>query len=234
VRTWQRQDEERTMSPPGSGPDRAAWLSDRPEPDLEVGDVAVRAWTRADGPALLLAVLESLQELRPWMPWATGAYGPGDAAAFVEHALASRADGREFLYAIVDPERRVVGACGLHPRLEPGGLEIGYWVHTAHTGRGLATRAAAALTALAMDVDGVTHVEVHHDRANHRSALIPRRLGFEPALTRTSEPAAPRETGVEVVWRLTRAAYAESPARGLVHPATESSHSRVPRPRPLP
>lgn len=47
----------------------------------------------------------------------------------------------------------VVGGCGLHRRVGPGGLEIGYWVHAAWTRRGIAaaagfTRVAAAPRAL--------------------------------------------------------------------------------------
>lgn len=213
------------MSLPANGTDVPPWLSVRPAPAAEAGDVGVRAWSRADGPQLLLAVLESLEELRAWMPWATTAYGPEDAASFVEHALEARAARREFLYAIVDTDGGVLGACGLHPGLRPGGLEIGYWVHTAHAGRGVATRATAALVGLALNLGEVTHVEVRHDQANRRSERIPIRLGFEHVTSRPTEPAAPRDTGTEVVWRLDRAAYPASPARRLVRSHADPRHS---------
>lgn len=212
------------MSLPHAGADVPPWLSVRPAPAAEVGDVGVRAWSRADGAQLLLAVLESLEELRAWMPWATTAYGPEDAASFVEHALGARADSREFLYAIVDPDGEVLGACGLRPGLRPGGLEIGYWVHTAHAGRGVATLATAALVGLALDLGEVTHVEVRHDQANRRSERIPRRLGFARVAARPADPTAPRNTGTEVVWRLDRAAYHASAARRLVRSHADSRH----------
>ena len=51
--------------------------------------------------------------------------------------------GRDFLYLILDPaEQIVLGSTGLHPQAEPVALEIGYWIRTDQTGRGLATGAA--------------------------------------------------------------------------------------------
>jgi RimJ/RimL family protein N-acetyltransferase len=41
----------------------------------------------------------------------------------------------------------VIGSSGLMRRIGPGGLDIGYWLHPAWTGKGLATTAVAALTA---------------------------------------------------------------------------------------
>lgn len=45
-------------------------------------------------------------------------------------------------------------------RIGPGGLETGYWVHQAHTRRGLATAAAAALTDAALALPGIDRVEI--------------------------------------------------------------------------
>ena len=65
----------------------------------------------------------------------------------VRARLASRHEdfvqGRDFFYLIFDPSEQVVlGSTGLHPRVGPEALEIGYWVRTDQTGRGLATEAA--------------------------------------------------------------------------------------------
>jgi len=53
-------------------------------------------------------------------------------------------------------------------------------------------------------LDGVTHVEIHHDVANVRSGRIPEALGFRHVEDRARPPAAPGETGVERVWRRVR------------------------------
>jgi ribosomal-protein-serine acetyltransferase len=89
-------------------------------------------------------------------------------------------------------------------RCGPGGLEIGYWVHRAYTGRGLATAATAALIEEAFGLPGVDWVEIVHDELNVASGQIPRKLGFTEAERRPMDSPPPSGTGTGVVWRLTR------------------------------
>jgi ribosomal-protein-serine acetyltransferase len=103
---------------------------------------------------------------------------------------------------------RVAGSCGLHRRIGPGGVEIGYWVHPAFTRRGLATTAARLLTVAAFLLPAIDRVEIHHDRANAASAGIPRKLGFELAgEVPAKEQGAPAEIGIDCRWRMTRGAW---------------------------
>ena len=90
-------------------------------------------------------------------------------------------------------------------RIGKKGLEIGYWVHPFFTGQGFATRAAQALTTLGLSVRGVSHVEIHHDKANLASGRVPLKLGFELVGERPVEAVAPGETGVHCIWRTDRA-----------------------------
>lgn len=183
----------------------STWLASPPDDHLEHGGLVLRAWRFGDGPGLLAAVLESIEELHPWMPWARRDYGPLDAEAFIEHAIRARRDGSGFLYAIIEHDD-LAGAIGLHRRDDPPRLEIGYWVHTAHAGRGLATRSVRLLAGAALRLPEVTCLEIRHDRANTRSGNVPRRVGFAMIRDQARQPTAPGETGREYVWRLTDAA----------------------------
>lgn len=128
---------------------------------------------------------------------------PGGALHRAERA--DWASGDAYQYAITS-DGVVVGSCGLVRRIGPGGLEIGYWLRPADTGRGLVTAAAAALVREAFALPEVDRVEIIHDLANTRSAGVPRRLGFTEVGRRASRrlPAAPGESGIEVMWRLIR------------------------------
>jgi ribosomal-protein-serine acetyltransferase len=167
--------------------------------------VELRHWRVEDAGAMARAVRESLEHLRPWMPWAADEpKPPGEHAELIRGWEAERrAGGDEYLGVWLDGE--VVGSCGLHRRIGPGGLELGYWIHAAHVRRGLATEVARQLCERAFADPEIDRVEVHHDRANVASGGVPAKLGFEHVGDTPRPPQAPGEEGVERVWRLTRA-----------------------------
>jgi RimJ/RimL family protein N-acetyltransferase len=169
---------------------------------LGSGVVTLRRWREGDVVALHQVVQESLDHLRPWMAWVADGYPMAAAAEFVAATADDWARGAAFNYAVF-VSGRLAGAAGLMARIGPGGLELGYWLHPAHTGQGAATRAASLLCEEAFRT-GADRVEIVTDVANFRSAAIPRRLGFKQITRREpQEPVTPGEDGLDVVWRLT-------------------------------
>jgi RimJ/RimL family protein N-acetyltransferase len=171
-----------------------------PERIIVGGGLVLRRWRPADAEALSRAIDESLEHLRPWMPWA--------APASLEERRAILASwerewdmGGDLVYGLLLGPL-VVGSFGLHRRIGPGGLEIGYWVHAAHTRRGYASAAVATLTSMAFTLPGIAVVEIHHDRANLASEGVPRTLGFTLVGEHSSSP--PAEPGIYRAWRMTR------------------------------
>src|SRR5712691_4555251 len=178
---------------------------ERPREILTHGPVTLRRWQAGDADRLCLAVIESLDQLRPWMPWAAG-YGPDSAAEFLRQSEQDWETGKAFNYAITVPGSEVAGGCGLMAKAGQRGLEIGYWVHSGHARRGLATAAAAALTAQGLALSGIDWIEIVHDEGNAASGRIPRKLGFIEVERRAHPPEQPDAAAgaIDVVWRLTR------------------------------
>jgi ribosomal-protein-serine acetyltransferase len=165
--------------------------------------VTLRRWRRADAETVFEAVRESLDHLRPWMPWAAG-YGPADAVEFTASCERDWESGDAYNYAVTTAGV-TVGSCGLMRRSGPTGLEIGYWLHPDHTGRGLASMSTIALVDAALTLPGVDHVEISHDARNAASEAVPRRLGFIEVERRARQrPHLSGEVGTDVVWRLTK------------------------------
>ncbi len=178
--------------------------NERPDEVIEHGPVTLRRHHEDDLDALLEAVTESAGHLRPWMPWAVN-YGRESAQEFLAGSVQGWDEGTVFNYAITTTGAgALAGGIGLMPRIGPGGLEIGYWVHRAYTRRGLATVASAALVEQAFRLPGVDRVEIVHDELNVASGGIPRKLGFTEVERRPMDLPAPEGNGVGVVWRLTR------------------------------
>jgi ribosomal-protein-serine acetyltransferase len=177
-------------------------MTERPEDLLSRPPVTLRRHRADDLDAVFQAVTESLDHLRPWLPWAAG-YTRQSAAEFLAKSAQGWADGTEYGYAII-AGGVLAGGCGLMRRIGPGGLEIGYWVHQAWTRRGLATAASAALVEAAFRLPGVDRIEIVHDELNVASAGVPRKLGFTQVARRSVDPAPPAGTGTGIVWRLLR------------------------------
>jgi RimJ/RimL family protein N-acetyltransferase len=177
--------------------------------------LVIRCWNPADAPILKTAIDESLEHLRPWMPWVSGE--PTDLQAKIDtlRYFRGRFDlNQDFIYGIFTlDEQRVVGGTGLHTSLGHNVREIGYWIHSQFTHQGLATEVSAALTCVAFEIDQVDRVEIHCDPENVFSAAVPRKLGFthEATLRRRTVRAdgLARDT---MIWSLLHEEYPTSVA----------------------
>lgn len=181
---------------------------ERPAPPetIDAGAVLLRRVTAADAPELADAIRASLDHLGPWMPWAHADYGLDDARGFARKAEEQWRDREEFHYAIRPGGGAAVGAVGLLDRIGPGTLEVGYWLHRGHTGKGYVTTAVRALAGAAFALPGVVRLVIKHDAANRASGAVPARLGYTEVGCECREPEAPGETGTLLVWELRRPA----------------------------
>jgi RimJ/RimL family protein N-acetyltransferase len=154
----------------------------RPADRLRAPGLLLHRWCPADTDDLLAVVQRSREHLLPWMPWAHAYDGPaaGDYIRGCETAWAER-ERFDYRIAPADGSRRVIGSASLMARVGPGALEIGYWVDVDSVGRGVATRAAAALTVAGLALPGVRRIEIHHHVGNTVSGRIPERLGYTRA-----------------------------------------------------
>ncbi|MFD8755526.1 GNAT family N-acetyltransferase [Kitasatospora sp. NPDC059577] len=199
------QAQSRSCDPAPAGRARAAVeaTTGRPPELLRLpGGLWLRRRRSTHAVALNRAVRANLEHLRPWLEWAAEAPTRAQTAELARAGSAAWEAGTDFMYlaGLNSEPGGVIGAFGLHGRIGPGALEIGYWVAAGHVGRGIATTAAGALTEAALALPGITRVEIHCDRANAASAAVPRKLGYR--LDRIAEAAvrAPGETGRQLVW----------------------------------
>jgi RimJ/RimL family protein N-acetyltransferase len=197
------------MPPTAERPTTSAALDPqfaRPPERVEEGRLVLRRMQAEDARTIAAVVGESLDHLRPWMPWAT----KEAADERTQRARIGEADdmwesGTDYIYAIFAPDGGggdgpLVGTIGLHRRAAENVIEIGYWIAVAQTRRGYGTAATRAATLLAVGLPGIRQVEIHCDEANLASAAIPRKLGYRLGRIEPHEPEAPGEQGRRMIW----------------------------------
>ncbi len=172
-----------------------------PPERIDIPGYVLRRLTVRDAPAVSAAASRSLEHLQPWMPWATpeGVTVETQRLRMSGPAWSWSPDG-DYGYGVFLADGALVGALGLHRRVGPGALEIGYWVHVDHTRRGIATASARALTDVGLALPGIRRMEIHCDAANRASAAVPARLGYRMVGSEEHEPEAPGEEGRRLIW----------------------------------
>ena len=147
---------------------------------IETERMVLRAAQAGDGPQAFAAVLESVNELAPWMPWVHP--GPELDASIAFHQMAqSQWATREMLdFQWIDKiSGELIGKGGFHS-IDWGipKFEIGYWVRTSMAGRGFCTEAVSALVAFAKHRLGAKRLEICSDPRNGKSRRVAERCGF--------------------------------------------------------
>ena len=159
---------------------------------IETERLVIRCYEPRDASLVKEAIDSSREHLQAWMPWALAEpQSLEQKSELIEFFRSSFDTGENFTYGIfAGDESELLGGTGLHPRVGPGGLEIGYWIRASATRRGFVTESTAALTRIGFEVCQADRIEIRIDPRNEASKGIPRKLGFlEEATLRRRLPA---------------------------------------------
>src|ERR1035437_7213021 len=125
---------------------------------LSHGKLSLRPYTMADVQSLYEAARESIPEMTPWMPWCHANYSIEESRSWLSMRAQMWGSAESYDFAIVDArDGSYLGGCGLN---EINAYEkmanLGYWVRTSRTKRGVAT--AAGTDPLGQQVGNVLEV----------------------------------------------------------------------------
>ncbi|MGE0703226.1 MAG: GNAT family N-acetyltransferase [Vicinamibacterales bacterium] len=141
-------------------------------------DVELRPYSQSDTQAVFEAVHESFNELHPWMPWCRADYSVEEARSWLGLQVRGFEEGTAFQFAILAKDGRYLGAVGLNEidRLNRK-ANLGYWVRSAATGRGVATAAVRALRDWAFERTALIRLEILIAAGNVASHRVAERAG---------------------------------------------------------
>ena len=147
---------------------------------IETERMILRATRADDAPETFLAVLESFNELAPWMPWVHPEPKLAGSEAFNQEAQFKWVSREMLDFQWVDKvSGELIGKGGFHTiNWEIPKFEIGYWVRTSMGGRGYCTEAVNALVAFSKQQLGAKRLEICSDPRNEKSRRVAERCGF--------------------------------------------------------
>lgn len=143
-------------------------------------ELVLRPFRLDDAPNLCCAVRESLQELKPWMSWATDAYSEQTAREYITIARARWEEHTFYAFAVLRGDD-FLGASTLssiHPIYHF--CNLGYWVRTSRHGQGIAGRAAKLAARFAFEYLGLVRVEIVIGVGNRASQRVAEKIGAHP------------------------------------------------------
>ena len=146
---------------------------------LADSDLLLRPLERADRDALYAAVMESIPQISPWLPWCHSGYAIGETEAFIESCITAWAQQAHFPLAIFDArDGRYLGGTGVNhiERVNRHG-NVGYWVRTSATKRGIASRAVRMVARFAFDSLQLSRVEIVVRPENLASRRVAEKAG---------------------------------------------------------
>jgi ribosomal-protein-serine acetyltransferase len=154
-------------------------LLDVPE-RIETERLDLRAVTSGSGARTNAAVVASIAEVAKYMPWANPTPSVDDTEEWCRKAHASFIKREHFHYHFfLKGTDTFVGTAGLfNIHWDVPKAEIGYWLHTDHSGQGFMTEAVRALVAMCFEKLKFERLEIRCEAENERSAKVAERCGF--------------------------------------------------------
>lgn len=141
-------------------------------------DIRIRPYVVADAEEVWKAAQESSAELLPWMPWYHLGYHVRETRSWLEMQANAFRIGTEYAFAIESHDGRYLGGCGLS-RIDAVNrrANLGYWVRTSATRRGVARAAVNRLAAWAFAHTDLVRLEIVAATTNVASQRVAEHAG---------------------------------------------------------
>jgi len=155
-------------------------MNRKPFSSIKTPRLILRPYSIQDAQELHNSMKDGTDHLLPWLPWAEGEPQPlPEKQKLITTFIEKFNTLQDFVYGIFDHSNtRLLGGTGLHPRVGPNNIEIGYWIRHGETKKGYATEASYAMIRAALLLD-IQLVIIRMHANNKASTRIPQKLNFQ-------------------------------------------------------
>jgi ribosomal-protein-serine acetyltransferase len=123
--------------------------------------ISLRPYRVEDAPAAYAAAMASMAEVQPFLPWCHPGQTVDAVRAWIEKQIQAFEALQAFEFAILGDDGEFLGGCGLNEVDQANRrANLGYWVRTSATRRGVATAAIRELTRWAFESTDLIRLEV--------------------------------------------------------------------------
>ncbi len=147
--------------------------------ELTDGVIKLRPFGEADIDIVYQAICASVKELSVWMSWCHEGYEKQEIATFFESREEAWKNETEYSFAIYDVEtNEFLGSLGInYIKREYQVANLGYWIKTSQTGRGVASRATRLGARFALEQLKLQRIEIIAAVGNRASQRVAEKAG---------------------------------------------------------
>lgn len=117
------------------------------------------------------------KEFSPWLGWVESTNSPKDTLLFLENVNKDWDEGLQNVYAIYTKGAFVGLISIINISQKNKKAEIGYWLDTDYTGKGLMSESVRLIEKELFE-NGFNRIVIHTDVLNLKSATVAKRLGY--------------------------------------------------------
>jgi len=142
-------------------------------------EIEIRVATELEAALHLAAVQSSVKEIGAWESWCTEKYVLEDSRKYLIDSEQKRHRGAEFNFCLFErASGTLIGSVGINRiNQDYKFANLGYWIRTGYTGRGLATLAVRATARFAFTELDLTRLEIVAMEGNDRSRRVAEKAG---------------------------------------------------------
>ena len=165
------------------------------EIDIEPG-LLLRQLDVTQADKLFELIEQDREYLKKWLPWPDFTHSAEDSKTYIESVIQKRKNGEEYGFG-VELDGNLVGHIGLMHLKDDKEPEIGYWVASNTTGKGITTKATIALTQFGLDKLKLKKIIIRAHTDNFGSNKVAEKSGYKLSCQTKGED------GPLNVWELT-------------------------------
>lgn len=143
------------------------------------GVITIRPFEPEDIPSFFSAVRSSVEALGRWMPWCHAEYSIDEAKEWAATCQSAWDQGTSYPFLIVETRsNEVLGSVDINQLNRDHNFgNIGYWVSSSQTGKGIATAAVKLVAHYGFTKAGFTRLEIIAEVENKASRRVAEKVG---------------------------------------------------------